>query len=473
MTVADVRPLHIAVPRSESGAASVWGLDVPSLHDRAWAGRGVQVVRPGTGAVREERDTLFLLLPTDRLACLEIPPAARRLSSANPRVLCIRLGADDDGVAPVVERVDADTHGRFLQALPPATPGAPGGELLFTRNPHVARAWQQARDDDTARRAARVAAGLDGWRRTDHPGHLLDAGDEEDRRKCLAALLRERHVTEPLAADVSQPRPDVLVHGSAHVDRRVRFVGPVWVGAGVQLGHGQVVVGPGVLEDAVPVDAPGFAPRVTSPVEAPRPRRPRRIAGKRVFDVVFSVLALLVTAPLFPLIMLAIWLEDGRPFFFSHTRQGRGGRAFECYKFRTMHRFAEHLQGALAERNLCDGPQVNLQDDPRILRCGRILRRLHLDELPQFVNVLLGQMSVIGPRPSPERENRMCPAWRDARLSVRPGITGLWQVRRTREPQVDFQEWIRYDLEYVRNHSWRMDLGILLRTAWVMIGGDR
>ncbi|MCP3903377.1 MAG: sugar transferase [Planctomycetes bacterium] len=471
MTVAPARPLHITIPRSDPGAASVWGLDAPDLHDRAWAGRGVEVVRPGAGFVRWERDALFLLIPRDTLACMEIPEPARRLTSTSPQVLCMQLrpphGADDS----VVEHVDTDASGRFVQARPKTTTSTHAGEVLFTRDPLVALAWRHAGDEDAARRAVRVAAGLAGWRCVEHAGRLLDAGDDDDRRECLRALLGGRHVTDPLTADVSQPRPGIHVHRSAAVDRRVRFVGPVWVGAGVQLGRGQVVLGPGVLEDVVPVPELGSAPTAPLPLPGPRRRRPALIAGTRLFDVVFSVLALLVTAPLLPLIILSIWLEDGRPFFFSHTRQTLGGRSFECYKFRTMHRFAEQLQGAFADRNLCDGPQVNLRDDPRILRCGRLLRRLHLDELPQFVNVLLGQMSVIGPRPSPERENRVCTAWRDARLSVRPGITGLWQVRRTRAPQVDFQEWIRYDLEYVRRRSWRLDAWILLQTVRVVLFG--
>ncbi len=98
-----------------------------------------------------------------------------------------------------------------------------------------------------------------------------------------------------------------------------------------------------------------------------------------------------------------------------------------------------------------------------------MLRRFHLDEMPQFVNVLLGHMSVIGPRPSPDDENQYCPAWRDARLSVKPGVTGLWQVDRTRAPNTDFQEWIRHDLEYVERHSWRLDLRIMCKTAENML----
>ena len=124
-----------------------------------------------------------------------------------------------------------------------------------------------------------------------------------------------------------------------------------------------------------------------------------------------------------------------------------------------------------AEQNRADGPQFYIPDDPRLLRCGGWLRRFQIDELPQFVNVLLGHMSVVGPRPSPDKENQYCPAWREARLSVRPGVTGLWQVRRTREPETDFQEWIRYDLEYVRRQRWSLDLWIILQTVLKLVKG--
>jgi lipopolysaccharide/colanic/teichoic acid biosynthesis glycosyltransferase len=240
-------------------------------------------------------------------------------------------------------------------------------------------------------------------------------------------------------------------------------------------GHREAVCPGGVFDASDPKDADRCAQTLmqrgrydrrpwvyrTTPVAGTKRQRFLR----RAFDVVFSAAALLFTGPFYPLIMLAIWLEDGRPFFFVHHRQTLGGRDFACLKFRTMTRDAESLRGALAGRNLCDGPQFHINDDPRLLRIGRLLRRLHLDELPQFVNVLLGDMSVIGPRPSPDNENQCCPAWREARLSVKPGITGLWQVDRTRAPDSDFQEWIRHDLEYVDRRSLGLDALILCKTV--------
>jgi lipopolysaccharide/colanic/teichoic acid biosynthesis glycosyltransferase len=131
---------------------------------------------------------------------------------------------------------------------------------------------------------------------------------------------------------------------------------------------------------------------------------------------------------------------------------------------------ADQIQEKLRTVSEVDGPQFKIADDPRITTVGRFLRDTYLDEIPQFYNVLLGQMSVVGPRPSPRSENVLCPLWRDARLSVRPGVTGLWQVNRTREPMLDFQEWIQYDTEYIRRLSWRLDLSICLRTFLQMVG---
>jgi lipopolysaccharide/colanic/teichoic acid biosynthesis glycosyltransferase len=134
-----------------------------------------------------------------------------------------------------------------------------------------------------------------------------------------------------------------------------------------------------------------------------------------------------------------------------------------------MRKDAEKIKEQLRKLNQADGPQFWMENDPRLTRVGRFLRRYNLDEFPQFFNVLVGHMSIVGPRPSPYRENQFCPAWREARLSVRPGITGLWQVRRTRRAGNDFQEWIRYDLEYVENASWLLDIKIIWRTVTTMI----
>ena len=199
-----------------------------------------------------------------------------------------------------------------------------------------------------------------------------------------------------------------------------------------------LVVGPAVLWDD-----PEFEPITTSvpwrelePVAIPggltfQPARRRAIsrAGKRLFDILFSIVALALTVPLYPFIAFAIVFEDGWPVFFTHKRETFGGTEFPCLKFRSMRRDAEKIKADIQKENVSDGPQFFMEEDPRATQVGRFLRKTQLDEIPQFWNVLAGHMSVVGPRPSPRKENQFCPPWREARLSVRPGVTGLWQSR--------------------------------------------
>ena len=132
---------------------------------------------------------------------------------------------------------------------------------------------------------------------------------------------------------------------------------------------------------------------------------------------------------------------------------------------------ADSFQSRLQAMSEVDGPQFKIEDDPRITTVGKFLRDTYLDEIPQFFNVLVGQMSLIGPRPSPEKENSLCPPWRDARLSVRPGITGLWQICRTRGEGQDFQEWIYYDTKYVKGLSVGVDLWLFWKTVKKLVKG--
>jgi len=192
---------------------------------------------------------------------------------------------------------------------------------------------------------------------------------------------------------------------------------------------------------------------------------------KRAMDIVCSLLFLTFTLPFYPFIALAIKMNSPGPVFFSHLRQGRGGKNFKCWKFRTMATNADAIKDELMEQNEVDGPQFKIKRDPRIFWVGSWLRKLNIDEWPQFFNVLIGDMSIVGPRPSPDRENQMRPAWREARLSVRPGITGLWQVSRKREVETDFQEWIYYDVQYVKKQSIWLDIKILVKTVRVVLRG--
>jgi lipopolysaccharide/colanic/teichoic acid biosynthesis glycosyltransferase len=198
------------------------------------------------------------------------------------------------------------------------------------------------------------------------------------------------------------------------------------------------------------------------------------LTTKRLFDVIGSFCALSLTGPFYPLIMLAIYLNSPGPIFYGAVRQGRGGKNFKCWKFRTMVVNADEIKRKLMIQNEVDGPQFKMKNDPRIFFIGKWLRKLNIDEWPQFWNVFVGQMSVVGPRPSPEKENQMCPAWREARLSVRPGITGLWQVSRRRDRgETDFQEWIYYDVQYIKKQSFWLDIKIFCKTFLVALGGGQ
>jgi len=211
-----------------------------------------------------------------------------------------------------------------------------------------------------------------------------------------------------------------------------------------------------------------FTPRPLVPGQR---RRIVHLAIKRSVDFLVAALALLALSPLLILMAIVIKLDSRGPVFFSHRREGKGGKEFPCIKFRTMISEAHQMQRKLYENNEVDGPQFKLRHDPRVTRAGRWLRATNIDELPQLINVLLGHMSLVGPRPSPFRENQICVPWRRARLSMRPGITGLWQVCRSEDRSAgDFHEWIFYDMAYVRSFSAWLDLKILIATV-LTLGG--
>jgi len=195
-----------------------------------------------------------------------------------------------------------------------------------------------------------------------------------------------------------------------------------------------------------------------------------RISAKRTLDVAVAALSLVLLSPLLLAAFLLVKTTSRGPALFAHSREGREGREFPCLKFRTMVVGADRLQAELASQNEVDGPQFKIERDPRVTSVGRFLRATNLDELPQLWNVFRGQMSLVGPRPSPFRENQICVPWRQARLSVPPGITGLWQVCRGNREQSDFNQWIYYDILYVRNLSILLDLKILAATV-LTLGG--
>ncbi|WP_267423507.1 MULTISPECIES: sugar transferase [unclassified Curtobacterium] len=184
--------------------------------------------------------------------------------------------------------------------------------------------------------------------------------------------------------------------------------------------------------------------------------------GKRMLDVVGAGVGLLLLAPVFAVVALVIRLDDGGPVFFRQTRVGRGAAEFSILKFRTMCVDAEARMAALHRENEGAGPLFKMKDDPRVTRVGAFLRRTSLDELPQLWNVLVGTMSLVGPRPALPREVALYEDFADRRLLVTPGITGLWQV--SGRSDLDWADGVRLDLHYVENWSFVHDLVILART---------
>jgi exopolysaccharide biosynthesis polyprenyl glycosylphosphotransferase len=185
-------------------------------------------------------------------------------------------------------------------------------------------------------------------------------------------------------------------------------------------------------------------------------------ALKRTFDIVGATLLLILLSPLMLTITLAVRLSSRGPTFFRSTRRGIGQRPFACLKFRTMHSNAEETQADLEELNEASGALFKIREDPRLTRVGRVLRRFSLDELPQLVNVLRGEMSLVGPRPLPERDYEMLEDWHRKRYLVLPGITGLWQV--SGRSELDFDDLVHLDFIYLERWSLALDLTILLKT---------
>jgi exopolysaccharide biosynthesis polyprenyl glycosylphosphotransferase len=190
---------------------------------------------------------------------------------------------------------------------------------------------------------------------------------------------------------------------------------------------------------------------------------------KRIVDSVLSALALILAAPLMLLIAIAVKLESKGPVFYISDRIGKRGRVFPCFKFRTMVDNAEKMKKDLAALNERDGILFKVSNDPRVTPIGRILRKYSLDELPQFLNVLRGEMSIVGPRPPIASEVEKYELEHFRRLEVLPGLTGLWQVQARHDPS--FAKYIALDTAYVENWSFWLDLRILVQTANVVIRG--
>ena len=194
-----------------------------------------------------------------------------------------------------------------------------------------------------------------------------------------------------------------------------------------------------------------------------------QLALKRTMDIVACLVALPLLIVLCALIGIAIKLDSAGPMLYVQSRIGKDGKPFTMYKFRSMRRDADKLRKSLDALNEAEGPVFKIKRDPRITRVGAILRKTSLDELPQLINVLLGHMSLVGPRPPLPDEVEKYNDYQFGRLAVTPGITCIWQVEG--RSSVSFDRWVELDLEYIRTQSLWLDLEILLRTVAVVVKG--
>lgn len=189
----------------------------------------------------------------------------------------------------------------------------------------------------------------------------------------------------------------------------------------------------------------------------------RRLFIKRLMDIVGGFIGLVLTGVLTPFVAMAIKIESPGPVFFSQVRIGKNGRRFKIYKFRSMYMDAEERKKELEAQNELSGPMFKMENDPRITKVGKFLRKTSIDEMPQFYNILIGQMSLVGTRPPTEDEFEQYSMYYRRRLSITPGLTGMWQVN-GRSEVTDFEDVVRYDLEYIDNWSLGLDVKLILKT---------
>lgn len=188
--------------------------------------------------------------------------------------------------------------------------------------------------------------------------------------------------------------------------------------------------------------------------------------SKRLGDIIISLLGIIISSPVTLLVSLFIKLEDGGPIFYTQTRIGKDGKKFSIYKFRSMVLDADKQKEKLLDLNEIDGAMFKIAEDPRITKVGKFIRKHSIDELPQLINVLIGDMTIVGPRPPLPEEVEKYSKMDMERLLVKPGCTGLWQV--SGRNQLSFSEMVDLDLKYINNASWGLDIKICLKTIWIM-----
>ena len=196
---------------------------------------------------------------------------------------------------------------------------------------------------------------------------------------------------------------------------------------------------------------------------------PFYIFAKRLFDIIFSLIALILLIPLFLVVSIAIKIDSPGPLLFWQYRLGKDGKPFRFYKFRSMTSAAPDLRADLAKMNEASGPVFKIRRDPRMTRVGRFIRKYSIDELPQLMHVLTGEMSLVGPRPPIPHEVEQYEAWQRERQAVKPGLTCIWQV--SGRSDLTFEQWVNLDVQYVRTRNFWLDLKLLVLTIPAVITG--
>ncbi|WP_294368387.1 sugar transferase [uncultured Clostridium sp.] len=189
---------------------------------------------------------------------------------------------------------------------------------------------------------------------------------------------------------------------------------------------------------------------------------------KRTIDIIGAGLGLILLSPIIAVVACAVKVTSKGPVFFSQKRVGKNGELFEMYKFRSMVVNAEELKENLEEQNEMSGPMFKIKDDPRVTKVGKFIRKTSIDELPQLWNVLKGDMSLVGPRPSLPKEVEQFDNWMFKRLSVRPGLTCYWQV--SGRNNIDFEDWMKLDIKYVEQRNLWIDIKLIFKTVFVLFG---
>ncbi|WP_238480422.1 sugar transferase [Clostridium chrysemydis] len=191
---------------------------------------------------------------------------------------------------------------------------------------------------------------------------------------------------------------------------------------------------------------------------------------KRLVDILISLIGVIFLIPLWVVVTLLIKYESKGPIIFSQKRVGKNMKEFKMYKFRSMVVNAEELKEKLAEQNEMSGPMFKMKEDPRVTKIGKFIRKTSIDELPQLFNVLKGEMSLVGPRPSLPKEVKEFEPWMLKRFEVKPGLTCYWQV--SGRNNIDFEEWMKLDNKYVDDRSTMLDLKLIFKTFFVLFGDD-